>query len=410
MALRSSRQFAKGKAMKNGYPSLFCASLPSGEAQQAPGQEHNDVPQTIAEWKEDIAGNIVSRKQALTDLVVQTVWDHQPVGAIVCDTGGRIILASLAARQMACMEPEGMLLDAAPSIWGQLLSCETKPGISGWPQLRTLLARPMPAKECRLVQSDAAYDVMLSSAPLATANQERAGAVLMFTDITLLKREEAILRERAVKEERSRMAAELHDTLCQGLNAIVLMLQAVQTAVGQDSEALRRLLRRSHEVAKATLQEARHSMWTFSREPTGNMDPAASLALAAEQIFNDTPVQYELSLQVQPFRLPSRIRFELLRIAKEALTNVRKHSRATKVQMALAYRKKMLQLSVMDDGRGFVPKSNGEVQYGYGLTSMRQRTEGLGGKFIIESQPQHGTKVVALIPLATEPNATLMVA
>jgi len=411
MASRSSRQFAKAKAMKDWHATLLCAALPFVEAQRVENQQRNGLPRTIAEWKEEIARKIAPQQQALREAVVQTAWEHHPVSVIVCDAGGRIILASAGARQMARMQPEGMLLDAAPSIWGKLLPGGGKPGITGWPQLRSLLTRPTPTRECRLIQSgDAAYDVMFSSAPLSTANQTRAGAVLMFTDVTLVKREEAILRERAVKEERRRMAAELHDTLCQGLNAIVLMLQAAQTFVGQDGEPLQRLVQRSHEVAKDTLREARRSMWTFSREAAGDMDPAASLALVAEQIFNDTPVHYELSLQEQPFDLPSRIRFELLRIGKEALTNVRKHSQATKVQMALAYRKRMLQLSVMDDGRGFVPGSSGDMQHGYGLTSMRQRTEGLGGKFIVESQPQRGTKVVAYIPLASETSATLMVA
>jgi signal transduction histidine kinase len=66
---------------------------------------------------------------------------------------------------------------------------------------------------------------MFSSAPLATAGHTKAGAILMFTDITSVKCREAVLRERAIAKERSRMAADLHDTLCQGLNAIVLMLQ-----------------------------------------------------------------------------------------------------------------------------------------------------------------------------------------
>ena len=64
----------------------------------------------------------------------------------------------------------------------------------------------------------------------------------------------------------------------------------------------------------------------------------------------------------------------------------------------------------MDDGRGFVPGSAGDAQHGYGLTSMRQRAEGLGGKIIIESQPRHGTRVVAYYSVDREANATAMAA
>ena len=151
-------------------------------------------------------------------------------------------------------------------------------------------------------------------------------------------------------------------------------------------------------------------MWTFSRQATGNVDPATSLALAAEELFNGTPVQCELSLQEQPFDLPSRIRFELLRIGKEALTNALKHSQATNVQVKLTYQEQSLELSVKDDGRGFVPASGSDAQHGYGLTSMRQRAEGLGGKVAIETGSRHGTKVVVFIPLIKEENVTAMAA
>src|ERR1700704_692782 len=121
----------------------------------------------------------------------------------------------------------------------------------------------MGGKECRLFQPlNIVYDVVLSTAPLATAEQTKAGAILMFTDITPVKRRELMLRECAVREERKRMAAELHDTLCQGLNAIALMLQAAQ-ASAVPAEAVQWQVHRAYEVATDTLREARRSMWTF---------------------------------------------------------------------------------------------------------------------------------------------------
>jgi signal transduction histidine kinase len=411
MGLRLAREAVNTKGKKDGHTRFWCTAPASREAQRRLDQGRNGFPQTLAELKQGLVNEIEFQQQLLRDSVLQTVWENHPVSVIVCDAGGKIMLANTAAKQIARMEPEGMLLNSAPSIWGMLLPSSCEPGISGWPSLRALLARPTELRECRLIQSpNVAYDVMFSSAPLTTGKQTRAGAVLMFTDITLVKRREAKLRERVVSEERSRMAAELHDTLCQGLNAIILLLQAAEISAAEGNESLRRQVNRAHEVARDTLHEARCSMWTFSRRAMENIDPAASLALAAEQIFNATPIQRELSLQEQPFELPSRVRFELLRIGKEALTNVLKHSQATRVQMQLTYRKQLVQLSVMDDGRGFVPESTGDVQHGYGLTSMRQRAEGLGGKIIIESQPRHGTRVVAIIPLIREGNVTAMAA
>ncbi|MGC2743845.1 MAG: histidine kinase [Candidatus Angelobacter sp.] len=411
MGSRSLREAVKSKGTKNGHTHFLRTAPAPGEAQRRLGQLRNGFPQTVTELGQAIAAKIESHQQLLKSAVLQTIWEHHPVSVIVCDAGGKIIMAKAVAKQMARMEPEGMLLSSAPSIWGMLLPSTSGRGPTGWPPLSALLARPMELRECRLVKScNTAYDVMFSSSPLTTGSQTKAGAVLMLTDITSVKRREAILRERMVSEERSRMAAELHDTLCQGLNAVVLLLQAAEISAAGDNKTLQRQVNRAHEVARDTLREARRSMWTFSRQAMGNIDPAASLALAAEEIFNGTSVQCELSLQEQPFDLPSRIRFELLRIGKEALTNVQKHSQATRVQMQLTYRKQLLQLSVTDDGCGFVPGSTADVQHGYGLTSMRQRAEGLGGKIIIESQPRHGTRVMAIIPLSREANATAMAA
>ena len=406
-----SEQPAKAKRMQDGHSRLLRPAHSPGEAQGGQNGMRNGPPETITELKQQIARKIAPQRRLLKRASVQAVWQHHPAGVVVCDSQGRIILANAAAKRMARMEPEGMLLTAAPSIWGTLLPGESGTGAAGWPGLRTLLERPTPEIEYRLVQSrETAYDVSFSTAPLTTAKRTRAGAVLMLTDISAIKHRELMLRERAVNEERSRMAAELHDTLCQGLNAVVLMLHAAQASKTRDSEAAQRHVHRACEVAMDTLREARRSMWTFAREASGDIDPAASLAQAAEQMFNDTPVQCELSLQEQPFNLPSRIRFELLRIGKEALTNVLKHSQANRVQMELAYGKQSLQLSVMDDGRGFVRQSAGNVNPGYGLTSMQQRAERLGGKITIESQPRHGTRVVAVIPLIMEANTTPLAA
>ena len=411
MRSRLSRQAAKGKTINNGHVHFLCMPPASREAPIADDQGATGLQPAITVLKQEIAGKIVSQKQALQDAALRALWDHHPMALIVCDAQGKIVLANPMAKQMARIEPEGMHLNSASSIWGTLLPSEGKPEMIGWPPLKTLLARPTTARECRLIQPDStAYDVMLSSAPVATAGQTKAGAVLMFTDITPVKRQEAVLRERAIFKERSRMAADLHDTLCQGLNAIVLMLQAAEMSEAQNKPALGRQLRRAYEVAKDTLHEARLSMWTFSRQAAGNVDPATSLALAAEELFNGAPVRCELSLQERPFDLPPRVSFELLRIGKEALTNALKHSQAANVQVKLTYQEQSLELSVKDDGRGFVPASGGDGQHGYGLTSMRQRAEGLGGKVAIESWPRQGTKVVVFIPLIREENLTAMAA
>jgi signal transduction histidine kinase len=95
--------------------------------------------------------------------------------------------------------------------------------------------------------------------------------------------------------------------------------------------------------------------------------------------------------------LPARIQAELLRIMQEALANVRKHADATLVRVELAAVDDELRLTVSDNGRGFEADAVGRS--GYGLSSMRQRAELIGGTISVESRPQDGTRVVVAVPM-----------
>jgi len=91
----------------------------------------------------------------------------------------------------------------------------------------------------------------------------------------------------------------------------------------------------------------------------------------------------------------------LFRVPQEALTNVAKHARATKVHLTLTYLDDMLLLDVADDGVGFVPDSRGADTDGYGLAGMRRRLERFSGTLNLESTPGYGTTVNATVPVRT---------
>jgi signal transduction histidine kinase len=95
----------------------------------------------------------------------------------------------------------------------------------------------------------------------------------------------------------------------------------------------------------------------------------------------------------------------LLRIAQEALANVRKHARASRVALTLTYLDDSVRLDLRDDGVGFEPEAaghdrNGWQAGGFGLTSMRERLESHGGTLTVESAPGAGTTIVAVLPHA----------
>ena len=102
-------------------------------------------------------------------------------------------------------------------------------------------------------------------------------------------------------------------------------------------------------------------------------------------------------------QLPPDVEVTLLRTAQEALANVAKHARATRVGLTLSFMDDDVALDVRDDGVGFDPAGlRTTAEGGFGLTAMRQRVEGLAGMLEIESEPGSGTAISACIPSVPE--------
>jgi signal transduction histidine kinase len=323
-------------------------------------------------------------------------------GIVVCDAKGKVTLVSAAARKLALCDPEGELITHISDIWGEMLdSNDCRIPADQSPCIKALHGEIINGQECRLVRPGAgSYDILFSAAPI-TSDQEVIGMIATLADITRHKEEELHLREHAVSKERDRMAADLHDTLCQSLSAIVLLLDAAEHEVSDNSERARCHLHCAHKVALEGLEEARRTMWTLSHESLEKEDLAPALSFIARQLFDGTPVKLQLCLQPETGTLSSELRRELLRIGREALANVLKHSNATKVHLDLVYQKREVQLCVFDDGHGFVGDPQPSPSHGSGLKNMRKRAERMGGTLVVKSLPGQGTRVVAALPLSS---------
>jgi signal transduction histidine kinase len=211
-----------------------------------------------------------------------------------------------------------------------------------------------------------------------------------------------MLREDAVLNERGRMAADIHDTVVQGLNAIVLQLEAAEEEFLDNPDQALRRLRRVREVARESLMEARRSMWTLCHGSFDNEDPAVALESLARKMFEGTNITLQFGLQKRASALPPEVGFELLRIGKESLVNVLRHARASKVRIELVYRPQEVRLSVLDDGRGFVPIPFSITQQRFGLFGLQTRAEHLGGRVAVQSHPGRGTRILARVPIPPE--------
>ncbi|WP_433175372.1 sensor histidine kinase [Actinoallomurus sp. CA-150999] len=203
-----------------------------------------------------------------------------------------------------------------------------------------------------------------------------------------------VSREAGVMAERERMAAEIHDTLAQGFTSILMLLQAADAYVGRDPEAARRQVGLAARTARENLAEARALVAALPPAPLGGSSLDEAVERLAERLREELGVTADYTLTGEPRRLTAGAEVVLLRVAQESLSNVRKHAKADRVEVGLAYATESVRLEVRDDGVGFAPGAS----HGFGLHGMRERVGQVGGTLDVRSEPGAGTAVVVEVP------------
>jgi signal transduction histidine kinase len=198
----------------------------------------------------------------------------------------------------------------------------------------------------------------------------------------------------AQEAERRRLAGDIHDGITQRLVSLAYHLDAAADAVARDRDVAGRELERARELTDLTLLEA-HAALAGLRPPVledlGLADALASLARSIAQV----PV----SVLADDCRLPGHMEIALYRIAQEALQNVVKHAGAGSAFVELRYDAARVLLRVNDDGSGFDVGARGPDSSSYGLRSMAERAELIGGRLDVTSRPGIGTTVTATVPI-----------
>jgi signal transduction histidine kinase len=205
-------------------------------------------------------------------------------------------------------------------------------------------------------------------------------------------------RAAGVRDERRRMAREIHDTLAQGLTGIVTQLQAAEQAAAQSpdgSTGWRHHVDAATRLARDSLVEARRSVDALRPEPLEGGRLSEAVAGVAERwsALNGIPAQVTTTGTARPIQPEAE--FALLRAAQEALANVARHAHASRVGLTISYMENEVALDVRDDGVGFEPTV---ADRGFGLVAMRQRIAALSGTLQVESEPGGGTAISACVP------------
>jgi len=207
-------------------------------------------------------------------------------------------------------------------------------------------------------------------------------------------------RELAASEERNRLAREIHDSLAQSLIAVSMELDALQNLAVNDPTRVVGRLGHARDLAHRAVEEARHAIWRLRPASLERQSLPEALAAEVRSLEQGGAVEdSECVMQGEPHPLAPEVEAALFRIAQEALSNVRKHARARRVRVVLAYTDRAVRLLIEDDGRGFeVGARSANPDGGFGLSGIRQRATLIGADLDVDASPGWGTRIRISVP------------
>jgi ligand-binding sensor domain-containing protein/signal transduction histidine kinase len=227
-----------------------------------------------------------------------------------------------------------------------------------------------------------------------------AGLILLLLKRRLHRAESEF---RAVLGERSRIAREIHDTLAQGYVGISVQLEVLTELLRQHKvEAAVNHLNLIRGYVREGLAEARQSIWALRSQDSGeNTLPVHMRRIVEASGGHGFESKFSIFGAYRP--LPPNTEREMMRVAQEAIHNVKKHADAKRLFVQLEYGPAEVALEVRDDGRGFAADEEPESPAGhYGLTGMRERAAAIGGTLEVISAPGGGTAVRLRVPAQGE--------
>ena len=239
----------------------------------------------------------------------------------------------------------------------------------------------------------------------ATAAAALAAGVWGLGAYARARRERAadLLREReqqtrmAVQQERTAIARELHDIVAHSVSVMLIGVRGAREVLRSSPDEADDVLARVETTGDQSLAELRRILELMRTSADGvDQRPQPSLAdleeLIAEYREAGLPVHWEVTGAPRP--LPGGVELSVYRIVQEALTNVLKHARPTRVMVRLAFGASRLDVEVLDDGT-----RNGGDGAGHGIVGMRERAALLGGELETGRRAEGGFRVVARLPL-----------
>jgi PAS domain S-box-containing protein len=269
------------------------------------------------------------------------------------------------------------------------------------------------SKKYRLRRHDGVYRWMFDVAsPRVNGDGSFAGFIGSAIDITDQKVAQEALENvsgrliEAQEKERSRIARDLHDDVCQRLALLSMELEQANRSLngpsaGSTNERLEKIQRHCSEIA-GDVQALSHQLHSSKLDYLG---VAAAIRGFCKEFAKLHNVTVEFTDHNVPKHLPKDVSLCLFRVAQEGLHNALKYSKTSQFDVQLTCAANEVQLQVRDEGAGFEVEE-ARVNGGLGLVSMKERVHLVGGRFSVESKPGNGTRIVATVPVVAESAVT----
>lgn len=380
---------------------LLLADVAAGTAQQPSDWLVRSAMFAVAGAAAPIVKRLVEVALRSRDRRFATLAEHSPYGVARVDRQGHILYVNRGLAQLADARPDelaGRVASKAglPAMLVDALMQAADAAVRATEPATAAFSLAGPEGEVHLE-----VDVV----PELAAGGEVETLLAAIRDVTHLRRAEEERQETfaqivaAQEAERARIAADIHDDSVQVMTAVRMRLESLRRAAG-DEAALGEQLDRLDETVEAAVERLRSLM--FELRP-GELDddelaPLLRAYLAATAI-GSAPA-WEVTGEL-PADLGRETREVLYRIAQEAVTNARKHARASRIHIELGAGEEAADLRVTDDGAGFLVEDLAKIGgHHIGVVSMRERAQSLCGRLDIDSTPGAGTTVTVRVPRA----------
>ena len=270
------------------------------------------------------------------------------------------------------------------------------------PPMRSLLGVPIKFKD-NILGDLYLTDKMTASGSVTDFSDQDQRLLEMFASQAAIAITNAQLyrqsQELILLQERERFGMDLHDGVIQSIYAVGLMLEDAQYQNEGAAEGVTTNIARAIDGLNDVIRDIRNYILDLRPQRFQGHHLPDGLAELAREVRAHSFLNVDVQIDSEDWtRLSHEHTVEILHIAREALTNIRKHSRASQVEITLTRQPQALALAIADNGIGFDPKLaiNGE---GNGLHNMQERAQALGGKIVITQREAGGISVELLIPV-----------